>query len=96
LKRWKDGVDDAIHALRVHEADHGPSTTANLRETAFDDIGGAQLLPQVSGEAEEGQLFRQIRFQLCDSGAAILTATAGVSHATGLNLSSGLQIGRNI
>src|ERR1019366_10736272 len=64
LKRWKMEQMMRSIALHVREADHGPSTTANLHETAFDDIGGAQLLPQVSGQAEEGQPFRQIRLQL--------------------------------
>ncbi len=57
-------MDDAIHAPHVHEAEHGPLATANFHETALNEVGGAQLLPQVSGEAEEGQQLRQIRFQL--------------------------------
>jgi hypothetical protein len=57
VEALEDGVDDAVHALHVHEADHGPSTTAYFHETTLHEVGAAQLLPQVSGEAEEGQPF---------------------------------------
>ena len=42
----EDGVDDAIDALDVDKADHGPGAAADLYEAALDDIGGAQLSPQ--------------------------------------------------
>jgi hypothetical protein len=46
----EDGVDDAVHGLHIDEAGHGPGTTADFDETSFDDVGGAQLAPQVLGK----------------------------------------------
>ena len=54
----EDGVDDSVHGLHVNEADHGAGATANFDETAFDDVGGAQLAPQVFGETVNGQQLR--------------------------------------
>ena len=42
VESLEDGVDDAVH---VDEADHGPGAAADFDETAFDDVGGAQLAP---------------------------------------------------
>src|SRR5437660_3256186 len=53
VESLEDGVDDAVHALHVDEADHGPGSSAYFHETAFNDIGGAHLLPQVPGQGEE-------------------------------------------
>ncbi len=55
VEALEDGVDNAIHALHVYEADHGPSTAPYFQETALNDVGGAQLSPQAAGEAEERQ-----------------------------------------
>ena len=49
----KDREDDSIHALHVDEANHGPRSPADLHEAALDDVGGAQLPPQVSRELEK-------------------------------------------
>src|SRR5271166_5686254 len=64
IESLEDGVDDPIHALHVDEADHGPSAASNFHKTAFDNVGGAQLLPQMSGEPKERQQLRQIGLQL--------------------------------
>ncbi len=48
----------------INEADHGPGAASDFDETAFDDVGGAQLAPEVFGKHEEGQQFGQIALQL--------------------------------
>jgi len=45
VESLEDGVDDSIHGQHVDEADHGACSAADLDETAFDDVGGAQLSP---------------------------------------------------
>src|SRR2546428_13956346 len=60
VESLEDGIDDAVHALDIYEADHGPGATAHLHETALDHIGGAQLAPQVGSEGEERQQLRQV------------------------------------
>ena len=49
----EDRINDSIHALHVDKADHGPGAAADLHEAALDDVGGAQLPPQVSRELEK-------------------------------------------
>src|SRR2546425_1042269 len=34
VESLEDGMDDAVHALDIYEADHGPGATAHLHETA--------------------------------------------------------------
>ena len=75
VESLEDGVDDAVHALHVDEADHGPGSAAYFHETAFDDVGGAHLLPQVPGQGEERQQFRQIALQADDSTIGFCTQT---------------------
>jgi len=58
VESLEDGVDDSVHELHVDEADHGAGAAANFDETAFDDVGGAQLAPQMFGETVEGQQLR--------------------------------------
>src|SRR5581483_460110 len=53
VEALEDGVDDSVHAVYVHKAHHGPGTPPDLDKAALDDVGGAQLPPQVPGEAEE-------------------------------------------
>src|SRR5581483_7996207 len=53
VEALEDGVDDSVHAVYVHKAHHGPGTPPYLDKAALDDVGGAQLPPQVPGEAEE-------------------------------------------
>ncbi len=62
VESLEDGVDDPIHRLHVDEADHGPGSAADFDETALDDVGGAQLAPQVFGKSEESQQLWQIAF----------------------------------
>ncbi len=40
VESLKDGVNDSIHALHVHKANHGPGATPNFHEAALNDIGG--------------------------------------------------------
>jgi len=47
-------IDDALDALDVDEADHGPGAAAHLHEAAFDDALRPQLAPEVLWEVEEG------------------------------------------
>jgi hypothetical protein len=72
LQAVEDSVDDAVHALDVDEADHGSRAAADFHEAAFDHVGGAQLAPEVPGEAEEAQQFGQVALQ-----PPYLAATAG-------------------
>src|SRR3954468_11016577 len=46
VETLEDGVDDAVHGFDVDEADHGPRSSPDFDETAFDDVGGTQLAPQ--------------------------------------------------
>lgn len=59
----EDGVDDSVYALDVDEADHGSGAASHLHEASLDDVGGAQLSPQVPGKAEEGKQLRQVSLQ---------------------------------
>jgi len=80
----EDGVDDPVRGLHVDEADHGPCSAAHFDEAALDDVGGAQLVPQMLGETEEGQQFREVALQLLDHGGIFAspssTVGAGGSH----------------
>lgn len=58
VESLEDGVDDAVHGLYVDEADHGAGSSPDFDEAAFDDLGGAQLAPQVFGKTKEGQQLR--------------------------------------
>src|SRR5579863_8515281 len=63
VESLEDGVDDAVHAFDVDEADHGPGSSANFHEAALDDVGSAHFLPQMPGQREERQQLRQIALQ---------------------------------
>ena len=56
----EDGVDDAVHGRHVDEADHGPGSAVHLDEATLDDVGSAQLAPQVFGKGEERQQLGQV------------------------------------
>ena len=58
VKASEDGVDDSFDALHVDKAYPGSGSPAHLREAVLDDIGGAQLPPQMTGQTEEGQQHR--------------------------------------
>jgi len=60
VESLEDGVDDSVHGLHIDEADHGAGSSADFDETAFDDIGGAQLAPQMLGKTVKGQQFSQV------------------------------------
>src|ERR1700691_2328026 len=63
IHRVEDGVDDSVHAVDVDEADHGTGAAPHLHEAALDNVGGAQLSPQVPGKAIEGEQLRQVSLQ---------------------------------
>jgi hypothetical protein len=49
VESLEDGVNDSVHALHVHKANHGPGAAPDFHEAALDDVGGPQLLPQRPG-----------------------------------------------
>ena len=88
----EDGVNDAVHALDVDEADHGPGSASDFDEAALDDIGGAELAPQMPGEAEERQQLRQIPFQLPDHGGIMPLPAGAEAPEGGLRLLAVLSL----
>jgi len=66
-----NGVDDAVYALHIDEADHGPSAAAHRHEAALDHIGSAQPAPQVPGQSEGRQQFGQIALQASHHAAIV-------------------------
>src|SRR5712692_8092324 len=36
IESLEDGVDDAVHALDIHKANHGPGAASHLHEAALD------------------------------------------------------------
>src|SRR5579875_3847583 len=82
IESLEDGVDDAVHGLHVDEANHGPGSSTHFDEAAFNDVGGAQLAPQVLGKTVEGQQAGQIAFQLPHHGG-IFPAPAAAEDACG-------------
>src|SRR5437899_6742661 len=63
IKSLEDGVDDAIHALDIHEAHHRSSAPSDFHEAALDHVGGAQFAPQMLGKGKERQQLRQVALQ---------------------------------
>ena len=51
----KDGIENPIYALDVHETNHRTGATADLDEAALDGVGGAELPPEVAREVIEGE-----------------------------------------
>src|SRR5208337_1168484 len=86
VESLEDGVDDAVHGLHVDEADHGPGSAAYINEAALNDVGGAQLSPQVLWKTEEGQQFGQIALQLPHHGCifALPASPEGAKSSLGL------------
>src|SRR6266849_5729034 len=68
VEAMEDGVDDALDAEFVDEADHGARAAAHLHEAAFDDVGGAQFAPQVLRHVEEGKQVGQILLEFAHQG----------------------------
>ena len=64
----KDREHDSIHALNIDKTNHRSGAAPDLHETALDDVGGAQLPPQVPGEVEEAEQVRQVFVQLPHDG----------------------------
>src|SRR5579875_2174257 len=82
IESLEDGVDDSVHGLHVDEANHGPGSSTHFDEAAFNDVGGAQLAPQVLGKMVEDQQVGQIAFQLPHHGG-IFPAPAAAEGARG-------------
>lgn len=80
----EDGLNDAVHAMHVDKAHHGTSAAAHLHKAALDDIGGAQLPPYLSGNAEESQQLRQIGLQLAHDVGIVLAPPPGERVSRGL------------
>jgi hypothetical protein len=49
IKSLKNGIDDAVHALNIHKANHGCGPPSYYDEITLNHIGGAQFAPQVLG-----------------------------------------------
>src|SRR5579875_2489527 len=90
IESLEDGVDDAVHGLHIDETDHGSSTASDFPEAAFDDIGGAQLAPQVLGKTEEDQQVGQIALQLPHHGGIFPTPAAAEDACGSFGLPSSL------
>ena len=86
VEALEDGVDDAVHPLDVDKAHHRPGAAAYLDKAALADIGGAQLLPQMAGEAVEREQLGQIALRSPHHGAvvALPAATEGTKGRFGL------------
>jgi len=55
VESLENGVNDSIHALSVHKANHGSGAAPHFHEAALDNVGGPQLTLQMLGEVEEAQ-----------------------------------------
>jgi hypothetical protein len=49
----EDRIDDSVDARDVNEAHHRAGAAANFHKAPLDDVGRAQLSPDVPGKAEE-------------------------------------------
>src|SRR5947209_12596256 len=63
IESVKNGIDNAVDAVHVDKTDHRPSSAPDFYKNTLDDIGSAQLGPQVAREAEKAQEFGQILFR---------------------------------
>jgi hypothetical protein len=54
VKAIEDGIDNSVHTFHVYKADHWPRPSSDLHKATLDNIGGAQLLPEMFWETEEG------------------------------------------
>src|SRR5271165_3241278 len=86
VESLEDGVDDAVHALHIDKADHGTGSSSNFDEAAFDDVGGAHLLPQVPGQGEKREQFRQVVLQAANHGAVVPQPAGAEAAERGLRL----------
>src|SRR5271165_6615154 len=82
VESLEDGVDDAIHALDVHKAHHGPGAPPYFHEAALDHIGRPELAPQVAGKGEEGKQLGQVALQ-SPHHAAVVLPPAGAEATKG-------------
>ena len=90
VESLENGVDDAIHGLHVDEADHGAGAASDFDEAALDDVGGAQLAPQVFGKGEAGEPFGQVAAQLLDHGGILPLPASGQGAEGGFGLAASL------
>jgi len=42
----EDGIEDSLHAGSIGEAAHGSGSSSEFSGPPFDEVGGADLLPQ--------------------------------------------------
>ena len=63
IESVKNRIDNPVDAVHVDKTDHRPSSPPDFYKNTLDDIGSAQLGPQVAREAEKAQEFGQILFQ---------------------------------
>jgi pimeloyl-ACP methyl ester carboxylesterase len=53
VESLEDGVDDSVYTFYIHKAHHGTGASSYFHEAAFDDVGGAQLLPEMAWKSED-------------------------------------------
>src|ERR1043165_2361850 len=53
VKAIENGIDNSVHAFHVHKADHWPRPSSHLHKATLDNIGSAQLLPEMFGKTEK-------------------------------------------
>jgi hypothetical protein len=49
----EDGIDYSVHALHVSQSKPSVGFSPHFDKTAFDNVGGPQLLPEMLGEAKK-------------------------------------------
>ena len=84
----EDRIDDSVHARYVDKAHHGPGAASHFDKAALDDVGGAQLSPQMAGQAEEAQQLRQIALQLPHHGRVCFAPAFAEAAKFGLGLAA--------
>src|ERR1051326_3927235 len=53
VKAIEDGIDNSVHTFHIYKADHRSGPSSDLDKAALDNIGGAQLLPEMFWETEK-------------------------------------------
>jgi hypothetical protein len=41
IESLENGVNDSVHALHVHKANHGPGAAPDFHKAALDDVSGS-------------------------------------------------------
>jgi hypothetical protein len=58
----EDRIDDPIHAVDIHEANHRSRPAGNLDKATLHHVGGLQAAPKMLGKTVEAKQFRLIAF----------------------------------